>query len=364
MVINSKSTSGKKAGKWLAGLLFMLSGASLANGPGYLSPEIGHNTSGNPFALAISGDAMVLVFVLAITALILLIFYVFSLSKKLVGDLEILGEKTINIGMAFFGGLLATGVIVYLIVYGLENIGDSFKYLMFAVLPYMALLMFLIGTIYRYRATGFKVSSLSSQFLEGRNLFWGSQPFHWGILTLFFGHLIAFLFPRTVIAWNSVPVRLVILEGTAFAFGLLVLVGLILLIIRRFTNKKVQVITTRADILVYMVLLVQVLSGLGVAFFVRWGSTWFASTLTPYLLSVFTFNPSVDAINAMPWWIQLHVISAFVIIGIFPFTRFVHFLVAPIDYIWRSHQVVIWYWNRSIIRKSTNMFPGKKARNH
>jgi len=58
------------------------------------------------------------------------------------------------------------------------------------------------------------------------------------------------------------------------------------------------------------------------------------------------------------------VISAFVIIGIFPFTRFVHFLVAPIDYIWRSHQVVIWYWNRSVIRKSTNMFPGKKARNH
>ncbi|MDH5603499.1 MAG: respiratory nitrate reductase subunit gamma, partial [Cyclobacteriaceae bacterium] len=283
-VIDRKLPVERKAGNWLAGLLLFLSGGmSFANGSGQMTLDPGIKTGNQFFAFTFSGDAVVLVIVLAITALVLLIFYVFSLSKKLVGDLEILGEKTINIGMVFFGSLVGTAVIVYLVVYGLANIGDSFKYFMFAVLPYMALLMFLIGTIYRYRATGFKVSSLSSQFLEGRNLFWGSQPFHWGILTLFFGHLIAFLFPSTVIAWNRVPVRLLILEGSAFAFGLLVLVGLILLITRRFTNKKVQVITTRADILVYMVLLVQVLSGLGVAFFVRWGSTWFASTLTPYL---------------------------------------------------------------------------------
>ena len=67
-------------------------------------------------------------------------------------------------------------------------------------LPYAALVVFLVGTIYRYKATKFRYSSLSSQFLEGRQLFWGSVPFHWGILVLFFGHLAAFLVPRGVIA--------------------------------------------------------------------------------------------------------------------------------------------------------------------
>ncbi|MEZ5109816.1 MAG: respiratory nitrate reductase subunit gamma [Bacteroidia bacterium] len=74
------------------------------------------------------------------------------------------------------------------------------NFLLFVVLPYAALAVFLIGSIYRYINKGFSVSSISSQFLEGRKLFWASQPFHWGLFFLFFGHLIAFLFPRAVIA--------------------------------------------------------------------------------------------------------------------------------------------------------------------
>ncbi|MCC6684986.1 MAG: respiratory nitrate reductase subunit gamma, partial [Bacteroidia bacterium] len=79
------------------------------------------------------------------------------------------------------------------------------NYLLFIALPYAALAVFIIGSIFRYRFMGFKVSSLSSQFLEGKNLFWGSQPFHWGMFFLFFGHLTAFLIPRAVIAWNGDP---------------------------------------------------------------------------------------------------------------------------------------------------------------
>ena len=60
--------------------------------------------------------------------------------------------------------------------------------LLFVALPYVALAIFLVGSIYRYLYKGFKVSSLSSQFLEGRKLFFGSQPFHWGLFFLFFGH--------------------------------------------------------------------------------------------------------------------------------------------------------------------------------
>jgi len=102
---------------------------------------------------------------------------------------------------------------------------------LFVAFPYVAIIVFVVGVVYRYRRKGFTVSSLSSQFLEGRQLFWGTVPFHIGILVVFFGHLVAVLFPRATLAWNSIPVRLIILEVSAFVFGLTVLVGLTALMI-------------------------------------------------------------------------------------------------------------------------------------
>jgi nitrate reductase gamma subunit len=236
--------------------------------------------------------------------------------------------------------------------------------MMFAVLPYAAFGIFIVGSIYRYTKKGYKVSSLSSQFIEGKKLFWGSQPFHWGLLILFFGHLIAFLFPSSVIAFNGHPIRLLILEISSFAFGLSALLGLVLLIKRRLTSRNLLVVTNKMDMLVYTVLSIQIVSGLGVAFFVRWGSTWFASVMTPYLRSVFSFSPDIAAISVAPSWVQVHVISAFVIIGVIPFTRFMHFLVAPIDYTWRKYQLVEWNWDRKKIRTSTRHNFGKKPKNH
>ena len=237
-------------------------------------------------------------------------------------------------------------------------------YFFFAALPYVAFILFLVGTITRYRATGFKVSSLSSQFLEGKSLFWGSQPFHWGLMFLFFGHLIGFLFPSSVIAFNGDPVRLMIIEITAFGFGLMVLFGLVMLIIRRFSKARIKIVTTKMDYVVYAILITQVVSGLWIAYFSRWGSSWFASTLSPYLKSVFVLDPQIDAIAAMPLHIQIHVVSAFVMIGIIPFTRFVHFLVYPIQYVWRSYQQVIWNWDRKTIRKPNKMVNGVRSKNN
>jgi len=84
---------------------------------------------------------------------------------------------------------------------------------LFIILPYIAIAVFFVGVIYRYRVTPFKYSSLSSQFLEGNKLFWGSVPFHFGMLVVFLGHLIAFLCPRHLLAWNSDPVRLITGNG-------------------------------------------------------------------------------------------------------------------------------------------------------
>lgn len=125
------------------------------------------------------------------------------------------------------------------------------------VLPYIALATFFIGSVYRYTYKKFQVSSLSSQFLEGRKLFYGSVPFHWGILFIFFGHLIAFTIPRGVLAWNSQPVRLMILEITAFIFGISMLVGLINLVIRRYTTPRLKPVTNKMDLVIYILLILQ-----------------------------------------------------------------------------------------------------------
>lgn len=224
------------------------------------------------------------------------------------------------------------------------------NYVLLVLLPYLALGFMVFGTIYRYRKHGFSVSSLSSEFLEGRKLFWGSQPFHWGLLFLFFGHLIAFLVPQGVMAWNSHPLRLLILEISAFSFGLAVLFGLCALIYRRFGNARIRTVTSKMDIALLAVLLLQVVTGLYVAYAYRWGSSWFAAVLTPYLWSLFKLNPDITAVAAMPWMIKLHIASAYVIFFLIPFTRLMHVLVYPLPYLWRPFQVVIWYWNRKTIR--------------
>jgi len=239
-----------------------------------------------------------------------------------------------------------------------------FNNFFFIGLPYAALIILLVGSIFRYFQFGFKVSSLSTQFLEGRELFYGSRPFHWGVIFLFFGHAIAFLFPRAVILWGSVPIRLVILEVAALGFAISALFGLFMLIVRRLNNKRILVVTSKMDVFVYTILLTQIISGIWVAYFARWGSVWFASVLSPYLKSIFIFNPDIAAVTEMPLAVQIHIISAFILIGMIPFTRFVHFLVYPFSYLWRSYQYVIWNWDPKAIRKSRKLVNGVRSKNN
>src|SRR3970282_645361 len=97
---------------------------------------------------------------------------------------------------------------------------------LFVVLPYMVMFIFFVGTIMRYRKAQYTYSSLSSQFLENQQHVWGLEQLHHGIITGVTGQLVAFLIPRSVLMWNSRPLRLYILEITALIFGLLTLVGL------------------------------------------------------------------------------------------------------------------------------------------
>jgi nitrate reductase gamma subunit len=215
--------------------------------------------------------------------------------------------------------------------------------LCFIVFPYLAMLIFFLGTIMRYRKAPYTYSSLSSQFLENQRHFWGLVPFHYGIVTVLIGHIVAFLLPRQVLEWDSQPLRLYILEVSGLVFGLLTVVGLIGAIARRMTVSKVRAVTNGFDWVVLALLLVQTVSGVYVAVFHPWGSAWFAAAVSPYLWSLVRFNPDLGYMAMMPWGVKLHIVLAYAIIGIAPFTRLVHILVAPNPYLWRRPQVVRWY---------------------
>ncbi|HCI16467.1 MAG: respiratory nitrate reductase subunit gamma [Candidatus Marinimicrobia bacterium] len=233
-----------------------------------------------------------------------------------------------------------------------KNILDTFFFSMF---PYIIIFTFLLVTIQRYRAKAYTFSSLSSQFLENKQHFWAMIPFHYGIIAVLAAHFVWFLVPDTVLWWNRVPARLYVMEIAMFIFGLMTLIGLINIIIRRQTNSMAKVVTSKADWWVLGFLTIQVVTGLYIAYFYRWGSSWFAASLTPYLWSVIKLSPDLTYISAMPFMVKAHIVSAYSIILLFPFTRLVHALVVPNPYLWRKPQVVRWYWNRKKIRSSKNL---------
>ncbi|MBP1685077.1 MAG: respiratory nitrate reductase, gamma subunit [Deltaproteobacteria bacterium] len=220
--------------------------------------------------------------------------------------------------------------------------------LLLAILPYVAFFTFFLVTIQRYRQQTFTYSSLSSQLLENQQHFWSLVPFHYGIIVVLAGHVVAWLCPREILAWNSVPLRLYVLEIAALVFGLLALLGLVNVLVRRLVNSRVRVVTSGADWILYALLLVQVISGVYVAVFHPWGSSWFAAAMSPYLWSLVKLNPDIATVVALPLAVKLHIISAYLVIGFFPFTRLVHILVVPNPYLWRKPQVVRWYGRKPL----------------
>jgi nitrate reductase gamma subunit len=213
---------------------------------------------------------------------------------------------------------------------------------LFEIFPYVTVVIFFLESIRRYRQRRFTFSSLSSQFLERDQLFVGTVPFHFGIMLILAGHLIAFLFPRQVLTWNSVPIRLYVLETTAMAAGLSTLIGMVNLIVRRLRYSRVRAVTSRMDGVILGVLLVQVSLGVYIAMNLRWGSSWFAVALTPYLRSLIMLQPDLTLLSPLPLVVKLHIFGMFLFLLLLSYSRLVHLLVVPWQYIWRPPQVVIW----------------------
>ncbi len=224
--------------------------------------------------------------------------------------------------------------------------------ILFVVFPYVAVVLAVLVGVYRYVGDRFSYSSLSSQFLENRTLFWGSVPWHYAILIILLAHFLALVAPDAWARLVSAPARLYMLEVVGLALAVLALAGLGLLVVRRLWDRRVRRVSSAMDWILLGVLLVQVALGLWVALVYRWGSDWYMHTAVPWLISLFTLSPRTANVLTLPWIVKLHFLLGFLLIAIFPFTRLVHAVSFPISYLWRPYQVVIWNRRRRVPERS------------
>lgn len=213
---------------------------------------------------------------------------------------------------------------------------------LFIGFPYVAVTIAIVVSAYRFWFDPYSYSSQSSQFLENRKLFFGSVPWHYGVVTILLAHITAFLFPGVWGLYTANQTRLYILEITGLAFALMATIGLVILFYRRLTDARANAVTSELDWILLFFLLLQVALGFWVAYYYRWGSDWFLHTAAPWLMSLLKFQPNISSVAALPFWVKFHFLNGFVIILLLPFTRLVHLLAYPLSYLWREHQVVIW----------------------
>jgi nitrate reductase gamma subunit len=220
--------------------------------------------------------------------------------------------------------------------------------LLFIAIPYLAVAVCVLGTIVRFRSDRFSITTHSTQFIENRWLFWGSNAWHWGILLILAAHVAPLIAPHW---WQSLlgePTRLYILEVTGYGLAFLAAFGLAVLILRRLLHEGLLKLTSNADWLLLVVLGFQVATGIWVAVGYRWGGAWYSDTAVPWLRSLFTLQPDIDTIVAMPWPVKLHAVTGFALLVLLPYTRLIHALTYPVAYLWRPYQLVL--WNRRATR--------------
>lgn len=177
---------------------------------------------------------------------------------------------------------------------------------LFIGFPYVAVAIAIVVSIYRFWFDPYSYSSQSSQFLENRVLFFGSVPWHYGIIIILLGHITALLFPSLWGLFTANQTRLYVLEVIGLSLALMATVGLAILIYRRIANARANSVTSELDWVLLVVLLLQVGLGFWVAYYYRWGSDWYLHTAVPWLISLAKFQPNIASVAALPFWVKFH----------------------------------------------------------
>ncbi len=216
---------------------------------------------------------------------------------------------------------------------------------LFGLYPYVSLSVFLIGSVARFDRDQYSWRSQSSQLLRRRQLIWGSNLFHIGILVIFIGHFGGLLTPVAV--WDWLGVSHTFKQITAMTVGGIAgvscLIGLVMLLHRRLTDQRILKTSSFGDIAILFLLLGQLLLGL---------STIFVSAhhldgsemvrLMNWAQHIVTFRPgAADFVAPVSIVFKMHLVLGMTIFLVFPFTRLVHVWSAPIWYLGRrGYQIV------------------------
>jgi len=217
---------------------------------------------------------------------------------------------------------------------------------LFGIYPYIALAVFLVGSLIRYDREQYTWKSDSSQLLARRQLRWGSNLFHLGILAIFFGHLFGLLTPLAV--WHALgieaPVKQMLAIVAGGLAGVACLAGLLLLLHRRLTIARVRATSRPMDFAVLYLLVAQVLLGLysiSASLGHRDGSEMLK--FMHWAQGIVTFSPDAAShIVDVAWVFKAHITLGLTLFVVFPFSRLVHVWsgFATVGYLSRAYQIV------------------------
>ncbi|MGQ5701226.1 respiratory nitrate reductase subunit gamma [Sandaracinobacteroides sp. A072] len=216
--------------------------------------------------------------------------------------------------------------------------------LMFGAFPYIALSVFIIGSIVRFDREQYSWRTGSSQLLRRKQLMWGSNLFHLGILFLLLGHTVGLLTPHSIyshVITAEAKQLLAIVAGSIA--GVVCLVGLVILMHRRFLDPRIRRTSTFSDNAILVILFVQLVLGLvTVPFSLSHADASVMLRLSSWAQGILTFQPGVaHYVKGLDWPYQVHLLLGMTIFLLFPFTRLVHMLSAPIWYLNRKGWQVV-----------------------
>ncbi len=225
--------------------------------------------------------------------------------------------------------------------------------LLWGVLPYVALVILIGGTIWRYRTDQFGWTTRSSQVYESKLLRIASPLFHYGLAAVFLGHVGGLLVPKafTDLVVSDDTYHIVALVGGSVA-AVATIVGMSVLIGRRASNSRVRSATTRNDVFMYVVLVLVILAGTAATLISAVNPSGglppvnghevhfnYRETISVWFRSLFYFHPEVALMVNIPVAFKIHIVVAMVLFIIWPFTRLVHALTVPLHYLFRPYTV-------------------------
>lgn len=214
--------------------------------------------------------------------------------------------------------------------------------LLWVILPYAAVATFLVGLWWRYRADQFGWTSGSTQIFEQKILGWAGPAFHYGALMAIGGHVIGLLIPSSfteAIGMSENTYRWFSAIAGAVA-GAICVVGFAGLVYRRVTNVRVRRTTSRTDLAVYFLLVVLIGLGCWLTFahnLITASPYDYRHSISVWWRSLFVLQPDVEAATGATTIYQIHAITAWAFWALFPFSRLVHALSIPLQYLGRPY---------------------------